>query len=73
MTVTPAIRNLIREAKTHQMLNVIQTSTREGMQTLNQCLAELCRRGDITPEEASARSTDTTELSELLTGPGTKK
>jgi twitching motility protein PilT len=68
MLASPAIRNLIREGKTYQMMNTIQTGARDGMQTLNQSLAELCRRGTITLEEALARSIDPEELKEMLGG-----
>jgi len=68
MLATPAIRNLIREGKTHQMTNAIQTGAQYGMQTLNQSLASLYRSGTITQEEALARSTDTEELEEMLCG-----
>ena len=66
MLATPAIRNLIREGKTYQMGNTIQTSTHNGMQTLNQSLAELCQKRIITREQALANSIDAEELSEML-------
>ncbi len=66
MLALPAIKNLIREDKTYQMMNIMQTGTQYGMQTLNQALTELCKRGLITYENAIARSTDTEELSEML-------
>ncbi|MCK4274087.1 MAG: type IV pilus twitching motility protein PilT [Dehalococcoidales bacterium] len=68
MLATPAIRNLIREGKTHQMMNSIQTGAQYGMQTLNQSLASLYCSGVITQEEALTRSTDTEELEEMLCG-----
>jgi len=68
MLVLPAIRNLIREGKTYQMMNIIQTGTQSGMQTLNQSLTELCKRRLISSEQALARSIDTEELSEMLGG-----
>ncbi|MCK4862946.1 MAG: type IV pilus twitching motility protein PilT [Dehalococcoidales bacterium] len=68
MLATPAIRNLIREGKTHQMMNSIQTGAQYGMQTLNQSLASLYNRGVITKEDALARSTDTEELNEISIG-----
>jgi len=66
MLALPAIKNLIREGKTYQMMNTIQTGTQYGMQTLNQSLADLCKRGIITCEQAMTRSSDTEELSEML-------
>ncbi len=52
MIGTPAIRNLIRENKVAQMYSMIQTGTQFGMQTLDQCLLELVRTGQVTVEEA---------------------
>src|SRR5947199_5532380 len=45
---TPAIRNLIREGKTHQIYSVLQTSASAGMQTMDSSLATLVRGGKIT-------------------------
>jgi twitching motility protein PilT len=52
MLTTPAIRNLIREAKVAQMYSAIQTGSNVGMQTLDQCLTDLVRRGAISAETA---------------------
>jgi twitching motility protein PilT len=52
MIGTPAIRNLIREGKIAQMYSAIQTGQQVGMQTLDQCLAELCAKGVVSKEEA---------------------
>jgi twitching motility protein PilT len=52
MVGTPAIRNLIRENKVAQMYSAIQTGQKSGMQTLDQCLQEMLRKGQVTPEEA---------------------
>lgn len=56
MLGTPAIRNLIREAKVAQMYSTIQTSSNVGMQTLDQNLAELVKRNVISPAEARAKA-----------------
>lgn len=56
MTATPAVRNLIREAKTHQLDSVIETSARAGMQTMDAGLKQLYQRGLITAEDYQARS-----------------
>jgi twitching motility protein PilT len=58
MTATDAVRNLIREGKTPQMVNVIQTGAQYGMQTLDQVLISLYRRGLISLEDALYRSRD---------------
>ncbi|MEN9704544.1 MAG: hypothetical protein RLZZ393_423 [Pseudomonadota bacterium] len=52
MIGTPAIRNLIREGKVAQMYSSIQTGQAQGMQTLDQCLADLVARGVVSKEEA---------------------
>ena len=47
---TPAVRNLIREGKTHQIYSVLQTGSDVGMQTMDTALAELVRAGQDHPE-----------------------
>ncbi|MCE2969594.1 MAG: type IV pilus twitching motility protein PilT [Burkholderiales bacterium] len=54
MVGTPAIRNLIRENKVAQMYSMIQTGGQYGMQTLDQALIDLVRRGHVTMAEARA-------------------
>lgn len=66
MVATSAIRNLIREGKTHQMPNSIQTGAKYGMQTLEQALKNLCEKGLISREEALARANDPDSLQRLL-------
>lgn len=56
MLGTPAIRNLIREAKVAQMYSAIQTGANLGMQTLDQCLSDLVRQRIITPAEARTKA-----------------
>ena len=56
MLGTPAIRNLIREAKVAQMYSTIQTSNSVGMQTLDQNLTDLVRRNIISPAEARSKA-----------------
>ena len=46
---TPAVRNLIREGKLHQITSMMQTGQRLGMQTLDMGLADLVKRGLIEP------------------------
>lgn len=48
---TPAVKNLIREGKTHQLISVMQTSGKMGMQTMDASLRQLLQRGIITREE----------------------
>jgi twitching motility protein PilT len=52
LVATPAIRNLIREGKTHQIYSSLQAGARHGMHTLDQHLAELVKQGRITYETA---------------------
>lgn len=63
---TPAVRNLIREGKTHQIYSALQTGGAHGMQTMDAALAELVRAGKITRELAEARSSTPQELRRLL-------
>ena len=63
---TPAVRNLIREGKTHQIYSVLQTSSSVGMQTMDASLAMLVRQGKITQKTAEARSSTPDELKRLL-------
>ena len=55
MIGTPAVRNLIRENKIHQLPSSIQTGQKHGMQSLEQHLRELIARGTITKGEAGAK------------------
>ena len=66
LIATPAVRSLIREAKTHQLYSVIQTSQKEGMRTMNQTLFELYNKKYITYEDAILRSTDPDDLDRLF-------
>ncbi|MCV6588732.1 MAG: type IV pilus twitching motility protein PilT [Marinobacterium sp.] len=56
MLGTPAIRNLIREDKVAQMFSAIETGSSQGMQTLDQCLAEMVDKGMITRESARGKA-----------------
>jgi twitching motility protein PilT len=65
---TPAIRNLIREGKTHQIYAAVQTSGAVGMQTMDADLARLVRTGKITRSLAEQRASVPEELRRLLGG-----
>jgi twitching motility protein PilT len=54
----PAVRNLIREGKIHQIPSTMQTGQKLGMQTLDMSLQDLVARGAITREEAAAKSSN---------------
>src|SRR5438105_12075718 len=66
MVSTPAVRNLIREEKIHQIYSAMQSGQKFGMQTMNQALVELISRRQIAREEAMNRSTNPEELAQLL-------
>jgi twitching motility protein PilT len=69
LVMTPAIRNLVREDKLHQVYSQMQVGqTKYGMQTMNQSLFALLQRRLITVEDAMARSTDVDELKTMLQG-----
>ena len=53
---TPAVRNLIRESKSHQIYSVLQTGGAHGMQTMDASLAQLVRAGKITRQMAESRA-----------------
>jgi twitching motility protein PilT len=63
---TPAVRNLIREGKTHQIYSTLQTGSSVGMQTMDAALATLVREGKVTQKLAEARSSTPEELRRLL-------
>jgi twitching motility protein PilT len=72
MTPNPAIRNLIREDKIHQIYSAMQVGQEKfGMQTMNQSLTQAYQRRLISLETAMARSADTEELRNLIAGGGT--
>lgn len=66
MVATPAIRNLIRENKTHQIPSMIQTSAAHGMMAMDQCLRDLYMKGLITLEEALTRCMNPEELKKMI-------
>lgn len=66
MIATPAIRNLIRENKTHQIHTMIQTSGQMGMQTMDQSLRDLYLRGSVTYEEVMSRAINPDELRKMI-------
>ena len=59
MLASPAVRNLIREEKVFELPNVMQMSSKDGMQTLNQALTDLVRKGRVTQDEAMMNSSNT--------------
>ena len=68
MVATPAIRNLIREGKTHQIYSAMQAGGKYGMQTMDQSLAALVARGVISMETAIERCANEEDLRRLSGG-----
>jgi twitching motility protein PilT len=66
MVATPAIRNLIREGKTHQIYSSMQAGGKFGMQTLDQHLAELVRTRRITVEQGMEKCHHIEDFSRLI-------
>ena len=62
MVGTPAVRSLIRQSKTFQLVSTIQTSRKEGMILLDDALLELIRAGRVTPDAAHAVANDPAKL-----------
>ena len=61
-----AVANLIREKRTHEIQTVIETGAEQGMIDMNRSLADLVRSGEITVENAYARSWNVKMLERLL-------
>jgi len=68
MVVTPAVRNIIREGKSHQLEAVIQTGAEFGMQSMDKTLVNLIHSGTITYDEARMVAVDIDELDRLMRG-----
>ncbi len=66
MTGTTAVRNLIREGKIHEIYNIMQLSAKDGMQTMDQALAEVVKKGLVTKDDAMMKSSNPQRLERLL-------
>jgi twitching motility protein PilT len=71
MIATPAVRNLIREAKTFQIPSSIQTGKRYGMQLLDDAIMDLLNKGKIHPDDAYAKANDKGKFRPYLKSPPT--
>jgi twitching motility protein PilT len=69
LVATPAVRNLIREAKIHQVYSTMQAGAKYGMQTMDHHLASLVKNGRISFETAAERCHSVDELNRLLGKP----
>lgn len=68
LVATPAVRNIIREGKSHQLDAVIQTGAEHGMQSMDKTLVNLIHAGNITYDEARNFAVDLEELDRLMRG-----
>lgn len=68
MVATSAIKNLIREGKTQQMPSIIQTSAKDGMQSIDQTLRTLVMQGKIAQDEARKRAIDKASFGYMTSG-----
>jgi twitching motility protein PilT len=68
LVATPAVRNIIREGKTHQLEAVIQTGSEYGMQSMDKTLVNLVHNGTISYDDARSVAIDIEELDRLMRG-----
>ena len=68
LVATPAVRNIIREGKSHQLEAVIQTGAEFGMQSMDKTLVSLVQKGIITYDEARNYAVDVDELDRMMRG-----
>jgi twitching motility protein PilT len=68
LIMNSGVRNLIREGKTHQIYSLMETGADQGMQTMDKALANLCRRGLISHEEALSRAMDMDNFNRWMRG-----
>ena len=66
---TPAVRNLIREGKVHQIPSAMQVGQKDGMQTMDAALMQLVSKGIVTREEAQSRSMNPNLFAQAPAGP----
>ena len=69
LIASPAVRNLIREAKTHQIPSMIRTGKKYGMILLDDSIMELYKKGMVSAEESYAKSNEKGRFRPLLTAP----
>lgn len=69
LVATPAVRNLVRERKTHQIPSMIQTGKKYGMQLLDDAIMDLYKKGWISADEAYAKANDKAQFRPLLKTP----
>lgn len=69
LIATPAVRNLIREAKTHQVPGMVQTGKKYGMQLLDDAILDLYTKGTISAEDAYTKANDKSRFRAFLKNP----
>jgi twitching motility protein PilT len=69
LIASPAVRNLIRESKTHQLPSAIQTGKKYGMQLLDDAIMDLYQKGWIGPDEAYMKSNDKARFRPFIKAP----
>ncbi|MBT8375183.1 MAG: type IV pilus twitching motility protein PilT [Deltaproteobacteria bacterium] len=69
LIANPAVRNLVREGKTHQIPSMIQTGKKYGMQLLDDAIMDLYNKGWISADEAYMKSNEKAKFRPLLTAP----
>jgi len=69
LIATPAVRNLIRESKTHQLPSMMQTGKKYGMQLLDDAIMDLYNKGWISADEAYAKANEKSKFRALLKAP----
>ncbi len=68
LVATHALKSMIRESKIHQIYSIIQTGQKDSMQTMNQALYELFKKGQLSEEEALMSTTEVQDLERMLRG-----
>lgn len=71
LIATPAVRNLVRESKTHQIPSMIQTGKQYGMQLLDDAIMQLYKKGWISPDEAYGKANNKALFRNYLKTPPT--
>ncbi len=71
LIATPAVRNLVRESKSHQIPSMIQTGRKYGMQLLDDAIMELYNKGKISADDAYTKANDKARFRPLLKAPPT--
>lgn len=69
LVATPAVRNMIREAKTYQIISVMQTGKKYGMQTMDDAIMQMLDKRQISPDDAYSNSIDKSKFLKYLRNP----